>query len=270
MTPTPHPGRAVCACACPGNKRLVKAGQPGFTLVEMAVVLGIVSLLAFLLLPALGRTTAKARRIQCLSNLRQTGIAFHSFMHDHGDSFPMDLSTNAGGTWESLETSYLTKGDFYLSYVHFQALSNELANPRVLACPADVMRSAAGDFSDLENKHVSYFVGANADYSLANSILAGDRNLNPVSGARQSLLRLNDDNPAVWTRDLHGFKGNELCADGHVERVNTMLLRLHRRNSPTVMDLMLPSLKSSQAPPAALAQATPGATAPTDPAVGIQ
>ncbi|MDB6018117.1 MAG: N-terminal cleavage protein [Pedosphaera sp.] len=221
---------------------------------ELLAVIAIVTILTALLLPTLGRTQAKARRIQCLANLRQTGIGFHSFLHDHNDCFPMQVSTNFGGTMESLFASYLAGQDGSSSYSHFQSLSNDLASPRIFACPADPARTPADDFSTLNNKNISYFVGANADYSLPNSILAGDRNIiSAASNSSRSLIRLAESKPASWTRELHGLKGNQLFADGHVERVNGLLVKLPRRNAPVAMDLFLPTVKTPLPPPSALA-----------------
>ncbi len=236
----------------------MKTGKPGrmaFTLLEMLAVISIVGFLSMLLVPTLVRSGDKARRVRCLSNLRQVGIAFHSFLPDHGDSFPMDVSTNSGGTYEILTASYLAHGDSYLAYAHFQALSNELANPAVLVCPADRARAVAGDFSSLGNQNVSYFVGANADVSLPNSLLAGDRNILPAGSSARALVRLNADNPAGWTREVHGLKGDQLFADGHVERVNGRMVKLPKRNAPIMMDLLLPALKPAPPPPSALASA---------------
>ncbi|HWY74382.1 MAG TPA: prepilin-type N-terminal cleavage/methylation domain-containing protein [Verrucomicrobiae bacterium] len=228
--------------------------KSGFTLIEMLAVIAIVGLLAALLLPALGRTQAKARRVQCLTNLRQTGIGFHSFLHDHSDNFPMQVSTNSGGTEEILLAGYRTGIEFYISYAPFQALSNDLASPWIFACPTDPSRTPANDFETLNNRNVSYFIGANADYELPNSILAGDRNIiGAAPGSSRTLVRLNESAPAVWTREMHGWKGNELFADGHAERVNGRALTLPRRNAPAVMDLLLPTIKPASPAPSALA-----------------
>src|SRR5437879_3570211 len=65
---------------------------PGFTLLELLCVIAIIAILASMLLPALRGAEARARRIQCVGNLRQTGLAFHLFAHDHNGAFPMAVA----------------------------------------------------------------------------------------------------------------------------------------------------------------------------------
>ena len=215
-----------------------------FSLLELLCVMAIIALLAALLLPALGQAKARAKQIECVNRLRQTGLAFQSFSHDHNGRFPMGVPASEGGSLEFAQSAYRVAGPFLLSFHHFQALANELMTPKMALCPAD-SRLAAANWAALRNENVSYAVGLNADPSHPNSILAVDRNLTNDSTSSQSLLRLGGSPAVRWTGELHQFKGDLLFADGRVELAKNLGLWATRNQQSPTADLVLPSVEIS-------------------------
>lgn len=88
-----------------------------FTLIEMLVVIAILGILAGLLLPALARSKEEARRIVCVSNLRQLGAALQMYAHDDQRG-----SLSAKVDSEDQDLNWLNNG--YLN------------NPKLFICPS--------------------------------------------------------------------------------------------------------------------------------------
>jgi len=65
----------------------------GFTLIEILVSVAIISILASMLLPVLGRSREKARRAHCMANLRSIGQAISAYSNDWNENYPTLVGT---------------------------------------------------------------------------------------------------------------------------------------------------------------------------------
>ena len=194
----------------------------GFTLVMLLVVVAVIAILAAMLLPALAGAHDRARRIQCVNNLKQCGLAFRIWEDDNGDKYPMDVPLAKGGTKECDNGAD--------TFRHFQVMSNELSTPKILACPADT-RTAADNFTRLKNQNVSYFVGLEANDANPQRFLDGDRNLTSDNAPENGILKLVPGGPVSWTTAIHNNQGNVGLADGSVQQYSSSALREALRNS---------------------------------------
>jgi len=69
-------------------KAFARLERTGFTLIELLVVIAIIAILAAMLLPSLASAKQAGRKAACLSNLRQMGIAIHTYADDNNGRIP--------------------------------------------------------------------------------------------------------------------------------------------------------------------------------------
>ena len=101
-----------------------KSSPKGMTLIELLDVISILSLLIALLLPAVQSAREASRKMQCNNNLKQIGIALHSYLGSH-QVFPFGVGIDLDGppsTFTSLNNrrySLHTQILPYLGYAPF-------------------------------------------------------------------------------------------------------------------------------------------------------
>jgi len=226
-------------------KSFSQRAKRAFTLIELLVVIAIIAILASMLLPALAKAKAKAVRIKCVNGLKQLGIAFRVFSTDNGDRYPMNVSTNEGGSSEWLGLNLMSGADQV--WRHFWVMSNELTTPRIILCAADSGRYEATNWNDMamkataKNASISYGLGPEADETRPGMILAMDRSvvgsaINFEFNNKAQRGNFGTNNAQLknlrWDeRGMHQNAGNAALSDGSVQQLTGARLRETIQNS---------------------------------------
>ncbi len=192
-----------------------KGYSKAFTLTELLVIIGVLTLLSLMIPAATSAAKRKAQRINCVNNLHEITTAFRVWGGDHGDKYPMQMVLTNSETMKLVADGH--------AYVLWQMMSNVLSTPKVLVCPADTecfpTTNFAAGFSD---SNINYFLGLDATENFPNMILNGDDNL-AINGVRvkPGILNLPATGSLAWTKARHVGDGNVSMADGSVQQLTT-------------------------------------------------
>src|SRR4051794_9710675 len=127
----------------------------GFTLIELLVVIAIIAVLIALLLPAVQAAREAARRMQCVNNLKQIGIALHNY-NGTSDSLPWGDGPDQWNQWSALTLtlSHLEQSSLYNAINFSFGLQNPALGVNTTAqrstlsfalCPSDIDRLTNAD-----------------------------------------------------------------------------------------------------------------------------
>ncbi len=92
---------------------LKNANRRAFTLIELLVVIAIIGILIAILVPAVTKVRQSAAQIQCANNLKQMGLAVHSY-HDYTKALPPGrINYDGGATWCILILPFMSQQPLY-------------------------------------------------------------------------------------------------------------------------------------------------------------
>jgi prepilin-type N-terminal cleavage/methylation domain-containing protein len=106
----------------------------GFTLIELLVVIAIIAILAAILFPVFAQARESARKISCLSNTKQLGLAIMQYVQDYDETYPMD-------SWDGAAIGVADNDSHSAQYSSFVLWPWEIMpymkNRQILTCPSD-------------------------------------------------------------------------------------------------------------------------------------
>ena len=208
-----------------------RATFKAFTLIELLVVIAIIAILAAILFPVFARARENARKISCLSNLKQIGLGVLQYSQDFDEKYPPignECNANNCKGWHYLVQPYIKSTQVFKCPSNSNERISYRANSNLPAISNDYLANGVDNFWNYGNSP-----GARGPFGPTDS--AGEP-LADIQAPAELIMIVEgdiagkpDDNKESWEFDIvkpedvnslwskHLSFGNYIFADGHAK-----------------------------------------------------